>query len=295
MSSFKITLLICLCLVSTLTANPIHRIRELDSVPAKGFQALHGSRSLFTTSNTNRKLCSSSDRSCKLHRRTRDFYIWRARPLELILPIHYAVPVLQEFCNATLTQVNEQWSLQAPLPSFWIKQGNLELFFRSVGGPIPWSLVARFATKMLCATQLGWLGTYEIIYQNGAANQAVGVTLRIANNQLPSPQHHLTKSRTVEAAEKTDLKKRNQIHLISFKVHDSIVPVSIAAPCVKAFFDAIAAEASNAWTSRPETALLTVTQGSFQLTVSCLGARIPWPMRTYFGFHISSSGPDLEP
>ncbi|KAF6226522.1 hypothetical protein HO133_009388 [Letharia lupina] len=118
--------------------------------------------------------------------------------------------------------VNEQWSLQAPLPSFWIKQGNLELFFRSVGGPIPWSVVARFATKMLCATQLGWLGTYEIIYQNGAANQAVGVTLRIANNQLPSPQHHLTKSRTVEAAEKTDLKKRNQIQLISFKVHDFV-------------------------------------------------------------------------
>ena len=283
MSIFKTILVIGLCLVSILTANPIHRVEELDFVPAKVLQVLHGPRSQHRASNTNGKLCNSSDRLCKLHRRTQDFYIWRARPHELLFPVHYAAPALREFYNAILTQVNEQWSLLAPVPSFGIKQGNLELYFRSVGGPIPWSVVARFAHKMLCATQLGWLGTYEIIYQNGAANQAVVVTLRIANNQLQLPQHDLTKSRTVKAAKRTDLKKRASIRLISFKVHDGIVPLSVAAPCAKAFFDAIVAEASNAWTSQSEAALFTVTQGPFQLTVY-----------VHFGVILPNFAPDPE-
>lgn len=278
MSSFKTAFVICLLLVSTSTASPIHSNTEIDSVPSKVFQTLHGSRSQFTTSNTGGKVCRSSDRSCKLHSRTQDFYIWRARPLELILPTYHAVPVLREFYRAILAQANEQWSLQAPLPRFWIKYGNLELLFDSVGGPIPWSVVTRFAHKMLWATQLGWVGTYDIIYQNPAANQAVGVTLRIANNQLSVPQRHMSKSRTVQSAKRTDLKKRSEHHLTSFKIHGGIVPLSVAAPYVKAFFDAVADEASNAWTFRPGQALLTITQGPFQLTVSCLGANIPWPL-----------------
>ncbi|CAF9941678.1 MAG: hypothetical protein ALECFALPRED_009261 [Alectoria fallacina] len=281
MSSFKTAFVIYLFLVLTSTASPIYSNTEIDSVPSKVFQTLHGSRSQFTTSNTSGKVCRSSDRSCKLHRRNHDFYIWRARPLELIFPTYHAGPLLQEFYHAILAQANEQWSLQAPLPRFWIKYGDLELLFDSVGGPIPWSVVTRFAQKMLWATQLGWFGTYIIIYQNCAANQAVGVTLRIANNQLSLPQRHMSKSRTVQTARRNDLKKRSDLHLTSFKIHGEIVPLSVAAPSVKAFFDAVAAEASNAWTSRPEPALLTITQGPFQLTVSCLGANIPWPLLVF--------------
>ena len=136
MLSIKTTLVICLCLVSILTANPLYRTKDVDSVPAKDIQLLHGSEPKIA-SNTNGKLCSSSDRLCKLRRRTQDFYIWKARPLELILPLHHSAPVFQEFYNAILTQVSEQWSLQTPIPSFWIKQRNLELLFKPVGGPIP--------------------------------------------------------------------------------------------------------------------------------------------------------------
>ena len=150
MLSIKTTLVICLCLVSILSANPLYRTKDVDSVPAKDIQLLHGSESKIA-SNTNGKLCSSSDILCKLHRRIQDFYIWKARPLELILPLHHSAPVFREFYNAILTQVNEQWSLQTPLPSFWIKQRNLELLFKPVGGPIPWSVVARFAYNLLCA------------------------------------------------------------------------------------------------------------------------------------------------
>lgn len=141
MPSIKTTLVICFSLVSILTANPLYQTKEVDSVPAKDVQLLHGSEPKIA-SNTNGKLCSSSDRLCKLHRRTQDFNIWKARPLELILPLHHSAPVFRELYNAILTQANKQWSLQAPLSSSWIKQGNLELLFKSVGGSIPWSVVA---------------------------------------------------------------------------------------------------------------------------------------------------------
>lgn len=277
MSFFKTALLVSL-FVLTLTASPIHSITELDFVPTDISQPLIGSNSQLATSDAYRKLYDSSEITSKLHRRTQDFYIWRARPLEPIIPTHLAASVLQEFCSAILAQINEQWSLQAQLSSFWIRHGNLELFVDSVDGPIPWSVVMSFAHKMLCAIHLGWVGTYDLIYQNDAANPAVRVILRFANNQLSLPQQQLTKSSTVKTAKRTDTKKPGEVQLTAFKVHGAIVPLSVAAPYVKAFFGAIAAEASSAWASRPESALFTVTQGRFQLTVSCLGARIPWPM-----------------
>lgn len=71
MPSLKTTLVIWLYLVSISTANPTHGIGELHSVAAKDTHLLHGSESQITSS-TNGKLCSSSDRLCKLHRRTHD-------------------------------------------------------------------------------------------------------------------------------------------------------------------------------------------------------------------------------
>lgn len=223
MPSIKTALVICLCWVSRLTANPLYRTKEVDSVPAKEIHLLHRSEPK-TVPNTNGKLCSSSDRLCKLHRRTQDFYIWKARPLEVILPLHHSAPLFWEFYIAIITQVSKQWSLQAPLPSFWIKQGTLELLFKPVGGPIPWSVVARFAYNILSATQLERIGKSRITDQNGAAKLAVGVTQQIANNQS-------SKARTVGVARRTSSTKLGPIRLTSFKIHAGIVPVSAAAPC----------------------------------------------------------------
>lgn len=264
-----------LYLVSVLTANPIHTIRELDSVPTTQSQTVHGPRFQFARCNTNGKLWRSSDEPCKLHRRAHDLEIGRDVPYMLVLPIDHAASTFWERYCAILPRVNMQWSLQALLPSLWIRKGELELLLRSVSGPIPWSVVAGFAHKMLCEKQLGWIGTYNNIDQNTTTDQAVGVTPRDANNQLSLPQP-LTDSRTVSEAKDTLLKKRGQVRLVAFKIYDAIVPLSLAAPYMKAFFDAIAIEAAGAWRSQPQAALLTVTQGPFQLTASCLGARIPW-------------------
>ena len=245
MSLFKTALMVCLCLVSTLAANPLHRIGDLDSVPSKGFQTQHGSRSQFTQSNANGKLCSSSDKSCKLHRRPQDAHIWRAHPLEPISPTHHTVPMLWDLYHALITQVNERGPLNILSPRFW-------------------------------ATQLGWLGPYESIHQNSDKNRAIGGNPTAAASQLSLPQHRLTEPRAVKEARSTELKKRNGFQLIAFRLYTTILPLPSAAVAVKAFFDAVALEASGAWLSRPASALFTVTKGPFQLTVSSLGSPLPW-------------------
>ena len=60
MSSFKNTLVICLCLVSIVTANPIHPIGGLNSLAAGGCQFPQESTSPFTTSQSNGKHCIPS-------------------------------------------------------------------------------------------------------------------------------------------------------------------------------------------------------------------------------------------
>ncbi|CAF9919116.1 hypothetical protein IMSHALPRED_004528 [Imshaugia aleurites] len=289
MSYFKTTLVIGLCLALCLTANPIHRVRALDYAPAKGLQPIHKSRSQFETSNNNGKLCNSSDRSCELHRRTKDFNTWRARPHELIFLAPHAGLVLRDFYHAILTQVDEQWSLQAPVPRFWIRQKDLKLYFRSVGGPTPWSIVARLAYRLLRAIQWGWTCLNDRIHQNSAAAQGVVGTLHVANNQFSvSLQQHPAKPTAAKNTKRTDLTKRSDFRLICSRHYSEILPLSIAAPYAKAFFDAIAVTASTAWTSRPQTALLAVTQSPFQLTVSCLGAHIPWSLLASAAQHFSA-------
>lgn len=95
MLSFRTTLVVCLYYVSILTANPIDRIRELDLFPGKSPQSLQGSRSQFTTSNTNGKLCSSSDRLFKLQCRAHDFYIRRGAAI----PWPLVVSAAQKFSS----------------------------------------------------------------------------------------------------------------------------------------------------------------------------------------------------
>ena len=290
MSSFKGTLLICLCVVTVVTANPIHTTGGLNSLPAGNCQFPQESTSPSTTFQSNGKHCNPSDRSCKLHCRPLDFNIWRARLPELTFPIHLAALVLSEFYNAILTQANQHWSLHSPLPSVWIKQSDLELSSPSLHGLVPWPVATNFARKVLPATQTGWTGTSEaeVMYQNGGANQAVGASSLNTNNERSLAPRHLAKPRTMPTAERRDLKKRETLPVTFYTAHASIVPVSVAAPYIKSFFDAIAVRASAEWTSFSESSLFTINGGPLQLTVSCLGASIPWPVLVTAARHFSS-------
>ena len=288
MSSFKDTLFICLCLVTIVTTNPIHTIGGLNTLPAGSCPFPQESTSPLTTSQSNGKHCNPSDRSCKLHCRLRDFNRWSARLLELAFPIHLAAPVLREFYNAILTQANEQWSIHSPIPSVWRKQSNLELSSPSVHGLVPWSVAADSTRKVLSATQTGWTGTSEAMYQTGRANQAVGATSQNANHQRSLAPRHLAKPSTISIAERRDLKKRVILPATSFTVHAVIVPVSVAAPYIKDFFDTIAVRASAEWAFFVERPLFTITSGPFQLTISCLGANVPWPALASAARHFSS-------
>lgn len=288
MSSFKDTLFICLCLVTIVTAKPIHTIGSLSSLPTASCLFPQESTSPLSTSQSNGKHGNPSDRSCKLHCRLQDFNRWSAPLLELAFPVHLAAPVLSEFYNAILTHANEQWSKHSPIPSVWTKQRDLELSSPSVHGLVSWSVATNFARKMISATQTGWTGTSEIIYQNGGANQAVEATSQTANNQRSLASRHVAKPSTISIAERRDLKKRVTLRAISVNVHAALVPVSVAAPYIKDFFDTIAVRASTEWAFFAESPLFTITIGPFQLTVSCLGADVPWPVLASAARHFSS-------
>ena len=288
MLSFKNTLFICLCLVTVVTAKPIHTIEGLSSVPAGSCPFPQESTSPSATSQSNGKHCNPSDRSCKLHCRLQDFNRWSARLLELAFPIHLAASVLSEFYNAILTQANKQWSLHSPIPSVWRKQRHLELSSPSVHVLVPWSVATDSAHKVLSATQTRWTGTSDIMYQTGGANQAAEATLENAKNQRSLAPHRLAKPRTISITERRDVKKRVSLPTTFFTVHAAIVPVSVAAPHIKDFFDTIAIRASAEWAFFTERPLFTITSGPFQLTISCLGANVPWPALASAARHFSS-------
>ncbi|KAM0806390.1 hypothetical protein BDR22DRAFT_816587 [Usnea florida] len=282
MLSFKKTLFICLCLVTVVTANPIHTIGRLDALPAGSCPFPQVSTSPLTTSQSNGKHCNPSDRSCRLHCRPPNFHIWSARLLELAFPIHLVAPVLSKVFNAILTQANEHWSIHSPISGVWTKQSNLELSSASVHGLVPWSVATDSARRVLSATQTGWTGSSDIMYQTGGAN------FQNADNQRSLTPRHLAKPSTISIAETRDLKKRVIFPATSFTVHAAILPVSVAAPYIKDFFDGIAVRASSEWTFYAERSLFTITSGPFHLTVSCLGANVPWPALEAAARHFSS-------
>ncbi len=115
---------------------------------------------------------------------------------------------------------------------------------------------------------------------------SVAVTFdRSGHYSLPSTKLHMlhigedSRVRTSESIAETILRRDNQIKLVRFTSYSVIVPATIAAVQLRVFFDAVAWEATHHWpTTRERSALFTITQGQFQLTMSCLGGEIPWPV-----------------
>lgn len=116
--------------------------------------------------------------------------------------------------------------------------------------------------------------------------ESVAVTFdRSGHYSLPSTKLHMlhigedARVRTPENIAETVLRRDNQIKLVRFTSYNVIVPTTIAAVQLRAFFDAVAWEAIHSWpTTWEHSALFTITQGQFQLTMSCLGEAIPWPV-----------------
>ena len=270
---------LCFLYLSTSVAKPVYDLQASVLDPA----TYRGSRPLFSSSSIKSISYGLPNKIILLHR-DNEYTIWRARPHSVIHPSQIAAITLDAFYTAIFNQATQEWSSRPPRNSFWIRSGNLQLLFDSVGGPIPWDLVAKFAWKLRSATRLGWTGTYEIVYMNGPATRSVGVSLEVVEQGIGTQKRSLLTSldhlphRVTSSPIKATLVKRNKISLTYSKVYGSIMPVFLASEMLRDFFIAVAREARNTWISRPESALFTVTQGPFQLTVSCLGSTLPWPV-----------------
>ncbi|MCJ1452092.1 hypothetical protein MMC28_002433 [Mycoblastus sanguinarius] len=278
MSSLRSIAIFYLFFISSLVASPLQDSRPSTSVLVEVTNGVHEPQSSFPSFPSR----NISRNPPALLRKSQELKLWRARPLGAIVPIQIAAPLLEQFYQSIATQVNEQWSSHPAMTNIWIKWGALDLVFRSPGEPIPWSLVARVAQKMLTATRLGWVGTYELLYLNDQASQSVGVILQMGTQQtgveagsLPSIRHRSLKART---ATTTALVKRSDFALTFYKIYGAILPISLAAQSARIFFDAVNFHARYSWFLKEPSALFTVTGGPFQLSVSCLGSTVPWPI-----------------
>lgn len=268
----------CALCLSVSVAKPIHE----PQASTFNFEIPKGMRPASFAFNTNDIFHGLPDRST-LRQRNGDHTIWKARPGPVIHPIQAAVTVLDAFYTAIFNEATQVWSLRPPMKSFWVRMGSLELAFDSAGGPIPWDFVAQFAWKLRSATRLGWVGTHGIIYVNSLATHTVVVTLTIVERgmgarkrTLSTALHHSLQETLLSLSSKRALVKRDDVTLTFSKIYGTILPVFLASEKLRDFFIAISHAASSTWTSRPESALFTVTQGPLQLTVSCLGSTLPW-------------------
>lgn len=128
--------------------------------------------------------------------------------------------------------------------------------------------------------------------KDGVLNGSNASAMQIAVNQDESPLLSLSNSTSNMAcddlvhrennptiAAETIFQRDRRIKLVHFKKLNAVVPSLIAAVRLKEFFSTVAWQAVNQWpTEQPQSALFTITHGQFQLTMSCLGSTIPWPV-----------------
>lgn len=113
--------------------------------------------------------------------------------------------------------------------------------------------------------------------------EALVVTLGVSSRQTglatrsdASGRGNVQGTEVLTAVPKIALVKRNQIKLVSFKPYSYLFPASIAAAQMRDFFDAVWLESTYRWPNeRPPSDFFSISLGSFQLTISCLGATVP--------------------
>ena len=88
--------------------------------------------------------------------------------------------------------------------------------------------------------------------------------------------HFTSKSIATGPGSGAALTRRDDNRLVFLKLYGSIYPVNAASECIMAFFNAVAVESMIHWSSvHQPSALLTITQGQLQLTISCIGGTVP--------------------
>jgi len=236
-------------------------------------------------------------------RKRQGLRLFHAEHVKQIIPAQLAVPGLKLFYSALIAFVERDWRLNAALEEVILSLGNLRLQMTSAT-PIAWDFVTRFSQKMLTTAALGFTGTYNIIYADQETGQIVTVTLRVVDHRTgldvrsnapnafqaalssstSAIPHALYKSyrmgRTID--------KRAQFFMNfkgdAWELKAIIMPAVLAVQMTKAFYESVINKAfDEQWKPSPSSSLFTISEGAFELTVSCLGGAVPMEMLYTFG------------
>lgn len=221
-----------------------------------------------------------------------------------IIPAQLAVPGLKLFYSALIAFVEREWRFEAPLKDVVLNLGNLQLQMSSVT-PIAWDFVTRFSRKMLTTADLGFTGTYNMMYADQAMGQLVTITLRVIDHETglevrsnaPKDYQAALSSSTLAIPHVETYGSYNTGQSLYKRVdftkelkatfHDIkaiIMPVGLAVQMTKAFYESVMEKAfDEQWKPSPSSSLFTITEGVFELTVSCLGGAVPMETLHHFG------------
>ena len=301
MSCFRTALLICFCLVSVLRANPTHRIGELGSVPV--FQSLHESSSQITTSKTNGKLCSSSDRLCKLHRETQDFYMWKrgsVSPTSLkvygeIAPISVAAPYVKAFFDAIAAEASNAWTSRSESTLLTVTQGPFQLTVSCLGTKIPWPFLVSAAEKFSSLADRFWVNTFDAYFEDTESDMTIAISLRLLKEaralgamtlSQPGRRRNLQSRKGLPAPPTPPLRPRAPnpsssmspgIRIASFVHTTALVPGVLAASKLEDFYTIIATKVETGYfADRAPSKTVAFLLWDFELIFSCDKINVPW-------------------
>lgn len=229
--------------------------------------------------------------------------MFHAEHVKAIVPVQLAVPGLKLFYSALIAFVERELRLKAPLEEVVLSMGNLRLQMLSAT-PIAWDFVSRFSQKMLTTAVLGFTGTYNIAYADEEIGQMVTVTLRVVDHRSGlevrsnAPKgSQAALSSFISAVPHAQYRSYSMRRSIDKRVHffrnfkasvydikAIIMPAAPAVQMTKAFYESVMDTAfDEQWKPSPSSSLFTITEGAFQLTVSCLGGAVPMEMLHVFG------------
>lgn len=297
LGAFALWAAVALTLVLPSVASP-----QYSALPPRTPALTHiddGSSSSATCTRSDTVLESRGYATARRHnlRKRQGLRMFHAEHVKQIIPVQLAVPGLKLFYSALIAFVQREWRLNAPLEEVFLSMGNLRLQMTSAT-PIAWDFVTRFSQKMLITAALGFTGTYNMIYADQEIGQIVTITLRVVDHRTGlEVRSNAPKGFQAALSSSTSaiphapyksyrmgraLDKRAQFFMNfewdSYELKTIIMPDVLAVQMTKAFYESVMNKAfDERWKPSPSS-LFTISEGAFELTVSCLGGAVPMEM-----------------
>ena len=111
------------------------------------------------------------------------FYFRTIRP---IVPVYKAAKFLEEFYAQIALSADGAWSQLPRKHTFFIREGNFELTFDSVGDSIPWDVVKDLAERLWESAVMGLTDLFEAAFSDSTGQIGLRISMTLIDSSLSS-------------------------------------------------------------------------------------------------------------